>query len=93
MNKEGAIAGMISGLAFTIFYIVGVKFYGMSTWFFGISPEGIGTVGMIINFIVAFLLSRFTPAPPVEIQQMVENLRSPEENVGILNDSPEEQLG
>ena len=93
MNKEGAIAGMITGLAFTIFYIVGVKFYGMSTWFFGISPEGIGTVGMFINFIVAFLVSRFTPAPPVEIQQMVENLRSPEENFGILNDSPEEQLG
>jgi len=92
-NKEGAIAGMISGLAFTIFYIVGVKFYGMSTWFFGISPEGIGTVGMIINFIVAFTISRFTPAPPLEIQQMVENLRSPEENVGILNDLLEEQLG
>ena len=92
-NKEGAIAGMISGLAFTIFYIVGVKFYGMSTWFLGISPEGIGTVGMIINFVIAFVVSRFTPAPPLEVQQMVENLRSPEENVAILSDPPEEQLG
>ena len=92
-NREGAISGMISGLAFTIFYIVGVKFYGMSPWFFGISPEGIGTVGMIINFVITFVVSRFTPAPPLEVQQMVENLRSPEESIATFSDLPEEQLG
>ena len=61
-NKEGAIAGMVTGLAFTIFYIVGVKFYGMSQWLFDISPEGIGTVGMIINFVVTLVVSRLTSA-------------------------------
>ena len=79
-NKEGAIAGMVTGLIFTTFYIIGVKFYGMSTWLFGISPEGIGTVGMIINFIVTFIVSRLTPAPPLEVQEMVASLRSPENN-------------
>ncbi|NEQ24275.1 MAG: cation acetate symporter [Microcoleus sp. SIO2G3] len=76
-NREGAIAGMLTGLIFTIFYIVGVKFYGMQPWFFGVSAEGIGTLGMIINFIVTFVVSRLTPPPPVEIQEMVEDLRSP----------------
>jgi cation/acetate symporter len=50
-NREGAIAGMITGLVFTLFYIIGVKFGGMQPWFFGVSAEGIGTLGMIINFI------------------------------------------
>ena len=79
-NKEGAIAGMVTGLIFTAFYIIGVKFYGMSTWLFGISPEGIGTVGMMLNFIVALVVSRFTPEPPLEVQEMVASLRSPEGN-------------
>ena len=76
-NREGAIAGIIVGLIFTLFYIVGVKFYQMQPWFFGVSPEGIGTVGMIINFIVTLVVSRLTPPPPIAVQEMVEDLRSP----------------
>ncbi|MGB7443947.1 MAG: cation acetate symporter, partial [Coleofasciculaceae cyanobacterium] len=76
-NKEGAISGMIVGLAFTAFYIIGVKFLNMPTWFFGVSAEGIGTLGMVINLIVTFVVSRFTPPPPIEIQEMVEDLRTP----------------
>ncbi|WP_422387935.1 sodium:solute symporter family transporter, partial [Chroococcidiopsis cubana] len=76
-NREGAIAGIVVGLLFTLFYIVGVKFYGMPPWLFGISPEGIGTVGMIINFIVTLVVSRLTPPPPLAVQEMVEDLRSP----------------
>ena len=90
-NKEGAIAGMVVGLVFTAFYIIGVKFYGMSTWLFGISPEGIGTVGMLLNFIVTFTVSRLTPAPPLEVQEMVASLRSPEGNDELVNVG-EEQL-
>ncbi|NES72604.1 MAG: cation acetate symporter, partial [Okeania sp. SIO2D1] len=76
-NKEGAIAGMITGLVFTSFYIIGVKFLGMPTWFFGVSAEGIGTLGMALNLIVTLVVSRLTPPPPTEIQEMVEDLRSP----------------
>ncbi|MDZ7990599.1 MAG: sodium:solute symporter family protein [Nostoc sp. EfeVER01] len=76
-NSEGAIAGMLTGLIFTIIYIVGVKFGGMQPWFFGVSPEGIGTLGMLINFAVTLVVSRLTPPPPAEIQAMVENLRTP----------------
>ena len=77
-NREGAIAGMITGLVFTLFYIIGVKFGGMQPWFFGVSAEGIGTVGMIINFIVTLVVSRLTPPPPPAIQEMVEYLRAPD---------------
>ena len=77
-NREGAIAGMITGLVFTLFYIIGVKFGGMQPWFFGVSAEGIGTLGMIINFIVTFVVSRLTPPPPPAIQEMVEYLRAPD---------------
>ena len=91
-NREGAIAGMIVGLAFTTFYIIGVKFYGMPTWFLGISPEGIGTLGMVINFIVTYTVSRLTPPPPLAVQEMVEHLRSPELDGAPLSDLGEEQL-
>ena len=91
-NREGAIAGMVIGLAFTAFYIIGNKFYGMEPWFFGISPEGIGTVGMILNFAVTLGVSRLTPAPPIQIQQLVEDLRSPEHEPPALSDIGEEQL-
>ena len=84
-NREGAIAGMVTGLIFTAGYIIGVKFYGMSPWLFGISPEGIGTVGMIINFIVTFLVSRLTPPPPLEVQEMVARLRSPEDYDAVVD--------
>ncbi|WP_414572578.1 sodium:solute symporter family protein [Nostoc sp. CCY 9925] len=76
-NSEGAIAGMLTGLIFTIIYIVSVKFGGVQPWFFGVSPEGIGTLGMILNFIVTLVVSRLTPPPPAEIQALVEDLRTP----------------
>ena len=91
-NKEGAIAGMIVGLAFTTYYIMGVKFFGMNPWFFGVSPEGIGTVGMILNVVVTLIVSRLTPPPPPEIQDLVENLRSPEDSPVALADIGEEEL-
>jgi len=82
MNKEGAIAGMIVGLLFTLGYIIYFKFLNPASntpenWWFGISPEGIGTLGMLFNFLVAFAVSRFTPAPPTHIQELVEDIRIP----------------
>ena len=82
MNREGAVAGMITGLLFTSFYIIFFKFYRPElntpeNWWFGISPEGIGTLGMIINFAVSWSISRFTPKPPKEVQDMIENIRLP----------------
>ncbi|MEN8257647.1 MAG: sodium:solute symporter family protein [Thermodesulfobacteriota bacterium] len=76
-NKEGAIAGMVSGILFTMFYIINIKFFNGTAWCFGISAEGIGAVGMLINFIITLTISRFTPAPPEEVQDMVENIRYP----------------
>lgn len=76
-NSQGAIAGMLTGLIFTIFYIVSVKFGGVQPWFFGVSPEGIGTLGMLINLVVTLVVSRLTPPPPEEIQLLVEDLRTP----------------
>lgn len=82
MNKEGAIAGMITGLTFTFSYIVYFKFVSPTTnnpehWLFGVSPEGIGTVGMLLNFAISFIVSRLTPEPPAEVQALVENIRVP----------------
>ncbi|MBN1928044.1 MAG: cation acetate symporter [Chlorobiaceae bacterium] len=82
MNKEGAIAGMLSGLLFTAAYIVYFKFMNPAMnkpefWFLGISPEGIGTIGMLVNVAVSFVVSRITPAPPEEIQELVDSLRYP----------------
>jgi cation/acetate symporter len=82
MNKEGAIAGMITGIVFTSAYIVNFKFINPEAntpdnWLFGISPEGIGTIGMLLNFLVAFIVMKFTPAPPEEIRDLVENIRYP----------------
>ena len=91
-NREGAIAGMIVGLSFTIFYIAGVKFYGMEPWFFGVSPEGIGTLGMVINFIVTWSVSRLTPPPPLEVQDMVELLRMPDDVPPALDEVDEDHL-
>ncbi|MEX1311043.1 MAG: sodium:solute symporter family protein [Candidatus Sulfomarinibacteraceae bacterium] len=76
-NKEGAIAGMLVGLGFTGFYIIGNRFFGMPAFFFGISAQGIGAVGMVFNLVTAFVVSRMTPPPPQEIQDMVESIRSP----------------
>ncbi|QXD23973.1 cation acetate symporter [Opitutia bacterium ISCC 51] len=82
MNKEGAIAGMIVGIVFTAAYIIYFKFINPSSntpdnWWFGISPEGIGTLGMVINFAVSVVLCRFFPAPPDKVQRMVDDIRIP----------------
>ena len=82
-TREGAIGGMLAGILFTAGYIIYFKgFVSGATaadWWFGISPEGIGTVGMVINFVVAIVVSRFTAAPPLEVQEQVERLRAPGE--------------
>ena len=83
MNKEGAIAGMITGLTFTASYIIYFKFINPSinsaeNWWFGISPEGIGTLGMVFNFLISFLISRITAPPPQEIKDMVDDIRIPQ---------------
>jgi cation/acetate symporter len=80
MNKEGAISGMIIGILMMLFYMLKFKFdwFGGGTkedWWFGISPEGFGTVAMIINFIVSIVISKFTPDPPKEVQEIVANRR------------------
>ncbi len=81
MNKEGAIAGMIVGLTFTFSYIVYYKFINPTAtaddWWFGISPEGIGTLGMIFNFVAAVLVASVTKAPPEKIQHLIEDIRIP----------------
>ena len=81
MNKEGAIAGMIVGLTFTFSYIVYYKFINPTAtaddWWFGISPEGIGTLGMLVNFAVAYGVFKMTDEAPQEIQEMVESIRFP----------------
>lgn len=82
INKEGAISGMITGLIFTIGYIVYFKFISPETntadyWWFGVSPEGIGSIGMLLNFIVCVTVSKFTPAPPQAVQDMVQEIRIP----------------
>jgi cation/acetate symporter len=78
INKEGAIAGMICGIGFTMSYIIYFQFLSDSKdYWFGISPEGIGFVGMFINFIIAFAVSSRTAPPPSEVQEMVESIRIP----------------
>ncbi len=82
MNKEGAVSGMITGIAFTAIYIVYFKFINPALdnadhWWFGISPEGIGAVGMLLNFLVAVLVCRFTDSPPRDVQDMVLDIRVP----------------
>ncbi|MFU8818605.1 MAG: sodium:solute symporter family protein [Desulfurivibrio sp.] len=76
-NREGAIAGMVIGISFTFLYIIQVNFMGMAPWFLGISAEGIGAVGMLLNFIIAIVVSRLTPPPPAEVQAMVDSIRYP----------------
>ena len=79
MNKEGAIAGILTGLIFTFGYIVYFVFMGgdKADYFLGIAPTGIGTIGTILHLIVAFVVSRMTPPPPQEIQELVELIRIP----------------
>lgn len=92
INREGAIAGMLVGLIFTMAYIIyfkGVFIEPMAenvaaNWLFGISPEGIGVVGMALNFIVAFVVSKVTAAPPEHIQHLVEDIRIPKGATGAV---------
>lgn len=83
MNKEGAVSGMIVGMLLMLYYMAKYKLGWIgdmpdkSEWWFGISPEGFGTVAMIANFLVALVVSKFTPAPPQEVQDIVENIRIP----------------
>ena len=82
MNREGAVAGMLVGILLMLFYMTKFKFgwFGGGSkedWWFGISPEGFGTVAMIVNFIVSIGVSRFTQDPPQEVQEIVDNIRIP----------------
>jgi cation/acetate symporter len=82
MNKQGAITGMIVGITFTAAYIVFFKFIrpdlnSADNWLFGVSPEGIGTLGMLLNFATASAVCALTPPPPAEVQALVEDIRIP----------------
>lgn len=82
MNKEGAIAGMVAGLAFTTVYIVYFKFINPAgnipdNWLFGVSPEGIGLLGMLVNFAVAIIVCNMTTKVPEHVVEMVESIRFP----------------
>ncbi|MCJ7466610.1 MAG: cation acetate symporter [Maribacter sp.] len=82
MNREGAVTGMIVGMLLMLYYMMKFKFgmFGGGTsqeWWFGISPEGFGSVAMIANFIVSILVMRFTPEPPSDVQEIVEDIRIP----------------
>ena len=82
LNKEGAIAGMITGLIFTASYIIYFKFINpdinnTESWFMGVSPEGVGALGMILNFAVALTVSSFTKEPPEEVLDLVDEIRKP----------------
>jgi len=87
MNKEGAIAGILVGLIFTFGYIVYFVFMGgnKEDYIFGIDPTGIGTLGTVLHLIVAFVVSRMTPPPPQEVQDLVESIRLPN-NAGEAHD-------
>ena len=85
MNREGVISGMIVGILLMLFYMTKFKFgwFGggnESDWWFGISPEGFGTVAMITNFLVSFIVSKYTKAPPASISKLVEDIRIPNMN-------------
>ena len=88
MNSKGAIAGMIVGISLMLFYMLKFKFgifdggkaavAGLKDgWWFGVSPEGFGTIAMLVNFIVALVVNQFTEEPPEDVQEIVENIRIP----------------
>ena len=89
-NRQGAVCGMVVGIAFTAFYILGnqwdtifdvtrsaefVRPWYMTRWFYEISPQGIGTIGMLLNFAVTLVVSRLTPPPSKEVRELVESIR------------------
>ena len=84
MNKEGAVAGMVVGISAMVFYMMKYKLGWLdetlpdkSEWWFGISPEGFGTIAMLLNFMVSIVVMKFTKAPPQKVQNMVERIRVP----------------
>ena len=82
MNKEGAVAGMLFGITFTAGYIIYFKFLhpefnSASHWWFGISPEGIGALGMCLNFAVAITVARFTRPVPADVKALIDGIRYP----------------
>nr|WP_298998381.1 sodium:solute symporter family protein [uncultured Allomuricauda sp.] len=88
MNSKGAITGMVVGISLMLFYMLKFKFgifdggkeavAGLKDgWWFGISPEGFGTIAMVVNFVVALVVNKFTEEPPEEVQDIVENIRIP----------------
>ena len=82
INKQGAIAGMLIGLIFTLSYIIYFKFLypemnSSEYWFLGISPEGIGFIGMLLNLFISFLISLATPPPPNNIIRIIDEIRQP----------------
>ena len=91
MNKEGAISGMVVGILLMLFYMAKFKLGWLgdtppaSEWWFGISPEGFGSVAMVVNFIVSLTVCRFTAAPPLEVQEIVENIRIPSGSPEVLS--------
>jgi cation/acetate symporter len=83
-NAAGAVSGMAAGISFTFLYIVYFKFIAPDDnhaehWWFGISPEGIGSLGMVLNFVVAIAVSKLAPPPSEEVQEMIDRIRHPEE--------------
>ena len=87
MNKQGAIWGMVVGISLMLFYMIRFKtglFLIMdprpsNEWWFGISPEGFGSIAMLVNIIISIVVSRCTSAPPEHIQELVEKIRIPNE--------------
>ncbi len=82
MNREGAVSGMVVGIVFTAAYIIWFKFVhpeqnNAAHWWFGISPEGIGSLGMVLNIVVAQVISKFTAPPPADVQDIVDHIRFP----------------
>jgi len=82
MNRQGAISGMVVGILLMLFYMIKYKLGGFgggteADWWFGISPEGFGTVAMVVNLVVSMVVSRLTAAPPEDVQEMVELIRYP----------------
>ena len=85
LNKEGAISGMIVGIVLMLFYMIRFKIglvgilepLPASEWWFGTSPEGFGTIAMVVNIVIAITVSRLTSPPPQHVQEIVENIRIP----------------
>jgi len=83
MNKEGAVTGMIVGISLMLFYMARFKLGWLGElptkdeWWFGISPEGFGSVAMLCNFVVSIIVCQLTPEPPTYVQEIVEDIRIP----------------